>query len=346
MDQNLHLTSVTRRLLLSALALATAIITMPPITTAWGGGYAWMVAAGLGLGGGLVWHQRALSRVFEITLILLMKVIFLGILCAVLFHPTEALRSQFASISPGLAIPLVSLFLVFATRRAVRLAGAYYVAALGLGAASLVTGSGTDLRLALLTLYLANAAILAFLVAYARVREQYNLSRSQARSLSNLAYTDPLLGIANRRQLEAWLCEEVAIAERGGQPATLLMFDMDHFKQINDTLGHSAGDQALREVTAAALQVLRATDRIGRWGGDEFVILAPSTDIDQADRLAGRLRESLRQILSPRFRWTTISIGIADCRAGDTPESWLRRADAALYQAKESGRNRVMVSNG
>ena len=151
--------------------------------------------------------------------------------------------------------------------------------------------------------------------------------------LAALARTDPLTGLANRRVWEEQLPVEIARAQRSGDPLSLLVIDLDAFKTINDTQGHQAGDRILKEVAAAWRGVVRPTDLIARFGGDEFVVLLPGCPTDVAVQLADRLRAAMPHEL-------TCSVGVVEW-AGDEAEQFLARADRALYAAKAEGRNRT-----
>lgn len=166
--------------------------------------------------------------------------------------------------------------------------------------------------------------------------------------LARLARTDALTGLFNRRYINEQLAVMCAAARRHEFPVAVLMVDVDHFKRLNDTFGHSAGDEALRHVADKLASALRAEDLAGRWGGEEFVIVLPHTDDDPAVVVAERLRDAVAA--APVALGTggdlvglSISIGVAS-RAGDLPDTLIHRADLALYEAKRSGRNRVCVA--
>ncbi len=166
--------------------------------------------------------------------------------------------------------------------------------------------------------------------------------------LENLSLTDSLTGIANRRHFEWRLSEEVERARRYRYPLTVLMLDLDNFKQINDTHGHIIGDIVLQQIAQRLRGALRRTDFLARYGGEEFVILAPQTPVDRALILAERLRrtiaESLIQVADNLSLHVTISIGVAVFPEHAQNESELvHAADAALYKAKQLGRNKVCL---
>lgn len=154
------------------------------------------------------------------------------------------------------------------------------------------------------------------------------------------AQTDALTGLLNRRAVEARLAQELAHASRHRAQVSFLLIDVDHLKQINDRLGHRGGDRALRHISGAMTEGARRDDVCGRWGGDEFAVLAPGTSEPDAMALAERIRA---KVAGPDGSSGTVSIGVATFR-GDLPEPdamLVNEADRALYRAKERGRNRV-----
>lgn len=164
--------------------------------------------------------------------------------------------------------------------------------------------------------------------------------------LSKKAMIDGLTGLWNRMYLDARLSAELAAARRSGRPLSCLMLDIDRFKALNDSYGHSFGDEVLRAVGAVLTQGCREEDVVCRYGGEEFTILLPATEIEQAVQLAERLRLAVeaRKVMCHQTEVTvTCSFGVADLR-GHVPPSVVELADAALYRAKRSGRNRVSIA--
>ena len=166
-----------------------------------------------------------------------------------------------------------------------------------------------------------------------------------------LATRDPLTGAHNRRSFFESAEQELARHRRSGEPLTLMILDLDHFKQVNDEHGHLAGDQVLREVKSTIERLLRLPDTLARYGGEEFCILAPATDAAGAAALAERVLNGIAG-LSVTFggrsvRPVTVSIGfatLADGKSAAGIDQLLARADEALYQAKRAGRNRVVAA--
>jgi diguanylate cyclase (GGDEF)-like protein len=181
-----------------------------------------------------------------------------------------------------------------------------------------------------------------------QVRREHALREAREKAIAlaaeaqKLALTDPLTGLANRRATLDWLSRLMRASGQVGEPLALLMFDIDHFKRINDCFGHQTGDQVLKRVAQLARAQVRSEDLVGRIGGEEFVCILSGLEAPQARALAERLRlaiaEGSEQGGLPR---TTVSVGLALARPDDTPESLLARADAALYEAKDAGRNQV-----
>ncbi len=166
--------------------------------------------------------------------------------------------------------------------------------------------------------------------------------RQAAEQLLTLATTDGLTGAFNRRHFLELAEAELARAVRHGHPTSIAMFDLDHFKAINDRFGHGVGDSVLTTVSALVRERLRVSDVFGRVGGEEFALLLPETDTDAAHSTLERLRAVI-EVHPVASRAVTVSIGLASLRPGDSLAELLKRADAALYTAKSAGRNRVVV---
>jgi two-component system cell cycle response regulator len=185
------------------------------------------------------------------------------------------------------------------------------------------------------------------LKAMLRIRALTRALEDKTRELERAALTDPLTGLGNRRLFDERLRAEVARTRRHGHPLSLLMFDLDHFKQVNDRLGHLAGDELLALFGAILREDLRASDLPCRYGGEEFLLIAPETTADRAQRVAERIRVTFRErSASAAGGPQTVSVGISasDVLEGTLDErSLLSAADDALYRAKERGRDCVEV---
>lgn len=160
-------------------------------------------------------------------------------------------------------------------------------------------------------------------------------------AFEQMAVTDRLTGLANRRGTEIVLRREVAQARRYGSPLCVLMFDIDQFKQLNDTHGHAVGDLVLQGVARLVSSLSRSSDLLGRWGGEEFLLVLPGTDIKGAGICAERVRVAVSSATFSHGTTTAISGGIAELSPEDDIDSLLKRADEGLYAAKRAGRNRI-----
>ncbi len=164
------------------------------------------------------------------------------------------------------------------------------------------------------------------------------------RALDLQARTDALTGLLNRRGFETQMAFAVALARRSSRPLSLITVDVDHFKRVNDTYGHEAGDEVLRRLARTLESRLRGSDVVARLGGEEFVALLPDTDLTGAQSIAQALVTAMAEQQDPVVGTITVSAGVATMRgADDTGAAMLRRGDAALYEAKGQGRNRVCV---
>jgi diguanylate cyclase (GGDEF)-like protein len=178
------------------------------------------------------------------------------------------------------------------------------------------------------------AAQVAMLLGHLSAREQ----------IQNLADTDDLTGIWNKRYFRRQLPQEIERARVYSLPLSLLMFDVDDFKEINDSLGHTIGDVVLSELCGAVRETLRPPDLFARFGGDEFAVILPHTDLGGACAVAQRILNEVRALTIPTdeegFVRCSISLGVADYESGDGATDLIRRADERLYESKRSGKNR------
>jgi diguanylate cyclase (GGDEF)-like protein len=159
--------------------------------------------------------------------------------------------------------------------------------------------------------------------------------------LEKQATTDALTGIFNRMKFNKSLTNEIQRTQRYNTSLSLIIFDIDHFKQVNDTYGHLAGDSVLKILTKLVASNLREIDLFARWGGEEFAILTPETPLDGAIKLADKLRSKIESHDFSEPEKITTSFGVTTLKKGDNTISFINRADEALYRAKEGGRNQV-----
>ncbi|KXG78729.1 putative diguanylate cyclase YdaM [Fervidicola ferrireducens] len=165
--------------------------------------------------------------------------------------------------------------------------------------------------------------------------------KEMEKELYLLSITDALTGAYNRRYLLSKLEEEIERAKRYGEEFSIILFDIDNFKKINDCYGHIMGDEALRRVAKVVRERIRKLDVFGRWGGEEFVIVLPGTPVEKAAILAEDLRSNIADIVLPCNERITASFGVTEYEKGDTIDSLIKRADDLMYKSKNEGKNKV-----
>lgn len=175
-----------------------------------------------------------------------------------------------------------------------------------------------------------------------KLREMLENQKRINEQLEHMATFDMLTGAYNRRKFEFFVTQEIEKAEKYGSPFSISVFDIDNFKQINDGNGHSKGDLVLRDITALIRHMLRETDKLFRWGGDEFIVLLPDTGLKNALKVANKIRETIQ---SYKFDIeggnATVSMGVGVYDMNETPDQLVIRVDKAMLRAKNNGRNIV-----
>jgi diguanylate cyclase (GGDEF)-like protein len=189
--------------------------------------------------------------------------------------------------------------------------------------------------------------VISYLAAIA-LRRTMTAEQQVRNELRRRAMTDDLTGLANRRELMASLERATASALRNDRPLALAIIDIDHFKNVNDTHGHPAGDAVIRKIALTATEVMRAQDTVGRLGGEEFAVVLPDCSAQDAlaacERLRVAIRETDLELETGHRMFVTLSVGIAVLGQGDHAADMIARADAALYNAKHGGRDRVLLA--
>lgn len=237
-------------------------------------------------------------------------------------------------------------FLVFGTRRGLHVSmlilGAFLVVSGDTLLAAISAGTSDPSFLMALGLPAIFSILITLLWVLASRLERLVEERARADLYAEQAFTDPLTGVANRRRLDDELDHLVALARRHGQPFAVVLVDLDHFKRVNDRLGHEVGDRVLVEVVNRLSASLRESDLLGRWGGEEFLLLASGTSLSAGRGLAERCRTEIarHEVASGPV---TASFGVTAFAADDDARTLMRRADLALYTAKHEGRDRVVT---
>jgi diguanylate cyclase (GGDEF)-like protein len=172
-----------------------------------------------------------------------------------------------------------------------------------------------------------------------------NVLKLEKESLVKMSITDPLTGLYNRVKVEETFLYEQKQSIRHGDPLSIILMDLDFFKSVNDVYGHNAGDIFLQEVAEILRDTFRITDVIGRWGGEEFLIVLPKTDLMTAQEIALKLRDRMQETKFTDIGMRTSSCGVATLLEHESLVNMIQRADSALYLAKDNGRNRVEIAN-
>ncbi|MDH3342730.1 MAG: GGDEF domain-containing protein [Gammaproteobacteria bacterium] len=169
-----------------------------------------------------------------------------------------------------------------------------------------------------------------------------NIERQRAaEELEELSITDPLTSIYNRRKFNELLTSEVERSKRYKNDLAIIMCDIDHFKKINDTYGHDVGDKALKTFSEMINKNIREVDMFARWGGEEFMILMPNVNTDNAYSVAEKLRKAVASAKIESAGSITASFGVTDLNPDESIDSFIKRVDQAMYRAKDNGRNKV-----
>jgi diguanylate cyclase (GGDEF)-like protein len=294
-----------------------------------------------------VWRRWLSLWGFELGLMVVVVTPLLGFLATWRLAPAyvaaEAMDIYLVMLWSGLAFPLA--FLTLGTRRGLQVSIGIYsvfvllvvppIADAGLPAETQLDSATTHLSLAVFF-----AVIIVLLWVLASRLEALGMARAAARLFASQASTDALTGMPNRRQLDDQLDREIARARRHRMPLSVLLVDIDRFKTVNDRYGHQAGDRALCELASRLSGTVRGGDLAGRWGGEEFLVIAPNTGHDAALQLAERCRTAISDVAG--VGKLTASIGVATLVEHEDARSLVRRADTALYRAKDGGRDAVI----
>lgn len=294
----------------------------------------------------LVWRRRVSLTTVERLIFVPVVLVLLGFLAALQVAPSLVPTADadllLVMIWVGVTFPLA--FLVLGTRRGLQTSLAILVGFLLLTVPPTLAGdlAGVVSVSTLLSLVGFFGMLVVLLWVLASRLEELAATRARAEVLAVQATTDPLTGLPNRRWLDDELDRHLALVRRHPHPLSAVLIDVDQFKDVNDQFGHDMGDRALVEIADRLRRTVRATDLLGRWGGEEILLVAPHTDHDAALELAERCRAGIADTPLPGVGRVTASFGVATLVEDDDARSLLRRADLALYTAKRNGRDRVV----
>jgi diguanylate cyclase (GGDEF)-like protein len=287
------------------------------------------------------------ERVGLAALLLLQGYLVGSLLAMMLWHPELSRTYQIVSVLFWVPVGFAAAYVFLPQRMATVFCIAVHAAAFVPLGAALAAGSAAaalwpaDTAPLLGSLAMSLATFIVLLGAVSHLKSRAVSAELGIQAMEQLATTDGLTGLANRRAMAGEIDAALALAHRSGQPVSLAIIDFDHFKRINDRHGHAAGDAVLTMAAQRLRGHLRAADRLGRWGGEEFVLLAPATPAAACVDLCERLRRDIAAASFAHGDPVTVSAGVAALAPGDDAAHWLARADEALYAAKDGGRNRV-----
>jgi diguanylate cyclase (GGDEF)-like protein len=290
----------------------------------------------------MLWVRRDV-RPLELLFVVLAGVYLLATLYVASsepYHSDEDSLMLLARIGYWYTPYFLLVTMVFGTRGGLIVSGIFLGLALypGIGHFQNPSGHHPTELLMLAQMYVSMALVillLAVLSSIGRLQARYALAMEVA------ANTDALTGLSNRRHLMQVVDEEIVRAQRYQRDLALIFFDIDHFKRVNDSHGHEVGDRVLEGLRDLFRAHMRQVDTLGRWGGEEFMVLTPEMNEEQAAALADRLRQVVEEHAFAEGVRLTASFGVSALTAGDSVADLTRRADAALYRAKRGGRNLV-----
>ncbi len=345
---------VRRRVYLTALVLGIPVITAVWFTrrgsdAAIAIGYPPYILSQVWVTAGLISRRMSVRRAERVVLVATVATYLAGFAHGVLTTTSVAGLEQVTTVSSTLTIILMPMLahVAFETAQALRVSLAILGTYVGILAVRLVpdvlAGRGEGVA-DHLSVVMALGAAVGLLHVIAQVKEQAAEARLTATAMEHLANTDDLTGIANRRQLQDVLDRQVSRAAEDA-PLAVILLDIDHFKVVNDTYGHHVGDTVLQRTAEVLSAQMRPSSLLGRWGGEEFLVIAPMTTSAQALVLAERCRASLAAAAFPVVGTITASLGVATHVPGETAWSLMRRVDRAMYRAKTQGRDGVVYED-
>lgn len=291
--------------------------------------------------------RRVPLRVVEEAVYVVVSGIMLAVLAYSLYGEPDPTLADLSLFSLHLWFPFVYIFIFigYDSVAALTRSGILFGLSVAMSIPAMVISSESRLH-SFSTLGLtciSMGSIIAVLYFLTRMKDQLRRSELAADRMKLLADTDPLTEILNRRGMKALMEQEIRRAAQEGTPLSLIIFDLDNFKAINDAYGHDVGDEVLVTVAGSITPHLRGTDCFARWGGEEFAILVPGAPLDRARLFADRLRTILHEYDS-NAGWTlSASFGVSTYVEHDTMTTLAKRADVALYRAKRQGKNRTEI---
>jgi diguanylate cyclase (GGDEF)-like protein len=271
---------------------------------------------------------------------------FAACLCAAcmalrLYSPTYGARIDLQPLYLWIPVIYVFVFTLLGHRASLKLSLALLALFFAISLPYLVRHADDPNVNFTIQLHVVSAVLVAALYFFSSYQHRFQIAQLTVDELARLANTDELTQIANRRRMSEAIASELLRYARYGHRFSIILIDIDRFKDINDRHGHAVGDRTLVALAARTREVLRDVDTLGRWGGEEFVVVLPETGAEQTLHKAAALCAHVAARPLVGEHTVTVSCGVASVAAGDTADTLLQRADAALYAAKRGGRNRA-----
>ncbi len=289
----------------------------------------------------LVWRKDMPLRITDSVTMVFGAVIFAGTMMASFYLGEAGENISIETLYLWMPVIYVFAFASFKHKIALRLCLIMWGSLFVLSLPFLAQAFGTYKAFLTIQQLTLTAAFIAALFFFASFQHRLRMVQLGADEMAKLANTDELTQVANRRRISEQMNYELLRFSRYQHPFSIIMFDIDHFKKFNDSFGHDTGDEILRALVRRSEEVLREVDSLGRWGGEEFIIVLPETNYSEALLTAHQLCKHV--VSKPLLNSHSISLscGVTESRLNDSVESLFKRADAALYKAKRCGRNRA-----
>lgn len=289
----------------------------------------------------VAWLRLLPQRVVEIACLLYAAIMCVGCMVLKMYSPVYGADIDLQPLYLWIPVLYVFAFTLTDHRTGLVISVGFMLLFVIVSMPFLVRDAGASAANFTLQLHVVSVAFISALYFFSSYQQRLSQAQVKVSQLARLSNTDDLTRLSNRRHMAAAFDAALADLARGGGRFAVMLFDVDHFKAINDRLGHAAGDAALVALAEYASEVFRGVGVMGRWGGDEFVALVWNIGHEDAVRMAQALGTHVASESLPGGESITISCGVTAAVQGDDVDSLLRRADAALYAAKRGGRNRV-----
>ncbi|MBS2023754.1 MAG: GGDEF domain-containing protein [Deltaproteobacteria bacterium] len=287
-----------------------------------------------------VWFRLLPARVVDVICVAFAAIVCAGCLVLRLYFPALGGNLDLQALYLWIPVIYVFAFTLMGHRASLKLSLAILIVFVAITLPHLVSGRDLPLTNFTVQLHMVSSLLIVALYFFSSYQHKFQLAQLTADELARLANSDELTKLANRRRMTEVIEAELARFARYGHEFALILIDVDHFKAVNDRLGHAVGDEVLVALGQRLGEQLRDVDMLGRWGGEEFLVVLPETGFDNALKKATALCAHVAA--GPLAgQAVTISCGLSKLGKGDTLDALLRRADAALYVAKNGGRNRA-----